>query len=192
MNMPVEPAPSVEPAGEPVAPEPAPDTTTIGVAELHALRRSAAESAKLSRSARELAEGATRERDTVLAENQRIKRDQRVISIAHRMRFRDPVDVLGRITPEEGESDAGVRAALARIAQSSPHLVDMPTAVPVIGQVLAPAAVEAANESGGGPGTQFTPEQIRQMSAADFARMDRAQFASVQRVLAQMGPAPAA
>jgi hypothetical protein len=174
---PVEPAAAPEPA--------APETTTIGVAELAALRRSAAESAKAARAAKEAAQGAQRDRDAVTAENARILRDQRVIATAYRLNFHNPTDVLSRVTAAEAETDSGTETALARIAKASPYLVATPeTAPPVIGQVLAPGAVDAANASNGGPNAVYTPEQVRAMKASDFARMSESQFAAVRRVLA--------
>jgi hypothetical protein len=180
--------PAVEPEQEPAAVKPTPpEMATLPLAELNALRRVAAESSKAARHAKDLAGGAQRERDAVAAENRQMARERRVGNIARAMKFRDPADVLARVTAEESETDAGVEAALARIAEASPHLVATPATVPVIGQVLAPAAVEAANA----PDPGYTAQQLRDMKASDFARMGRAEFAEVQRALRTLGP-PAA
>ncbi|HEY7831788.1 MAG TPA: hypothetical protein VIC06_14595 [Solirubrobacteraceae bacterium] len=148
------PAPVVDP------PAPGAETVTMTKAEADALKRQVAEANKAQRKLeadqqkaederqrkqgewQQLAEQKDQELAEERAQSARVKREERIGRIANRMKFLDPADVKGRITPEDGEDDSTVEAALARIAEQSPHLIakEAPGA-PEIGRVLDPTAV---------------------------------------------------
>src|SRR5207237_5329625 len=95
---------------------------------------------------KELAEQRERELASERAERARAEREQRITRLASKAKFLDPTDVIGRVTAEDGQDDTLTEAALARIAEQSPHLIAKEQQpAPEIGQVLSPAATVAAD-----------------------------------------------
>jgi hypothetical protein len=180
-----------------------PETVTMPKAEAEALRRRVAESEKAQRKIeadrkkaeeerqaeegkyKELAEAKDRELAQERAERARVQREQRITRLASKAKFLDPADVIGRVSAEDGEDDTLTEAALARIAESSPHLVSKPDAPkPEIGEVLTPSAVTAGKDAPQPPAGKAplrTMVDVDALSEAEMvARMDE-----VDAVLAQ-------
>ncbi len=167
------------------APEPREDPSKVSVskAELDALRRKVAEGEKAKRKAetetkqreeqrqreqgeyQKLAE--TKEREAVEAQSRlaRLERDQRVARIATRLKFRDPQDVVDRLTNDEAEDDSLAEEALTRIAKAKPYLVDKQPDRPQIGQVMEPGVTPEK----GGAKAPLTMEQVDRMTAEEIA-----------------------
>lgn len=165
-------APEAHPAVPAAPPEPAasaePETVTMTKAEADALRRQVAEASKAQRKFeadqrkaeedrqaeqgqfKELAEQRERELAAERGERSRIEREARITRLASKSKFIDPSDAIGRVTADEGQDDAGVEAALERIAKASPHLIakEAPI-VPEIGVVHAPAAGASPSAAAG-------------------------------------------
>jgi hypothetical protein len=156
---PVAPVATDPPKQDPPADPPEPETVTMPAQEAAALRRRLAEAEKAQRKTeadkkkaeeeRQAEEGRYKEiaetKDRELAEERgksaRAKRDERISRLASKAQFIDPTDAIGRVTADEAEDDAGVEAALERIAKASPHLITKEApAVPEIGVVHEPSA----------------------------------------------------
>lgn len=71
---------------------------------------------------RERAERASRELDEVRA----AARNEHIAKVAERMGFRDPEDVIGRVSADDALTDFFLEEALRGIAASSPHLMAPP------------------------------------------------------------------
>lgn len=155
---------------DPPADPPKEETVTMPKAAAEALRRRVAEAEKAQRKIeadrkkaeeerqaeegkyKELAEAKDRELAQERAERARVQREQRITRLASKAKFQDPADVIGRISAEDGEDDTLTEAALARIAETSPHLVAKEAPVtPEIGQVLTPSATTTTTTTADGP-----------------------------------------
>jgi len=160
-----------------------PSKVSVSKAELDALRRKVAEGEKAKRKAetetkqreeqrqreqgeyQKLAE--TKEREAAEAQNRlaRLERDQRVARIATRLKFRDPQDVVDRLTTDEAEDDSLAEEALARIAKAKPYLVDKQPDRPQIGQVMEAGVTPEK----GGAKAPLTMDQVDRMTAEEIA-----------------------
>lgn len=188
------------PDATPDVPEPEqPETVTMPRQEADALRRRLSESEREKRKLadeqkkadearkaeqgqfQELAEKREQELTAERAERARAEREQRITRLASKAKFVDPIDVIGRITADEGIDDSVVETALERIAKQSPHLVakEAPP-IPEIGQVLTPSATpNAGPTSPPGKAPLRTQADVEALSDADF----EARYAEVQAVL---------
>jgi len=182
----------------PAVPE-QPETVTMPAQEAAALRRRVAEAEKASRKLeaeqkkakeereaeqgkwKELAEQREQALQKAEANNARIEREQRITRLASKAKFLDPTDVIGRISPEDGQDDGLTEAALARIAESSPHLIAKEQqAPPEIGQVLTPAATpDTGPKPPPGKAPLRTIEDVEALPDSEFD----ARYAEVQAVL---------
>lgn len=133
----------------------------------------------------ELAEQRSRELEQERAERGRVEREARISRLASRLKFVDPSDVIGRVSAEDGVDDTAAEAALARIAEQSPHLVVKdPPAVPEIGQVLTPSAtVTPGAQADGKPSPPAGKAPLRSLDEFDalpqaeqIARLDEADW----------------
>lgn len=193
-------SPLADPAPEPEQE----DKVTLSKAELDALRRGQAEAER--RAKRLEAEAKKREEDEAakqgefqkLAEQRaaeleqerqertRVEREQRVSRIAARLKFIDPQDAVLRVRGEDGDTEDAALAALERVAEQSPHLIQKdPPAVPEIGQVHEPSAKPA------GTGPQPPAGKAPLRTQADVEALSDAEFtARYQEVEAVLRSAP--
>lgn len=191
------------PAADPPAADPPAETITMPKAEADALRRKVAEAEKqkrqAEREAREREEArltqqgefeklaARREQEAaeLRAELAATKRKQRVTTIAARLHFIDPEDVIGRLTDDEADDDVLAEAALERIAEQKPYLVDKPTAPkPEIGRVHEPSADAPAPNGNGWP---KTADDYDRMTQDELAALPEEEFQHALKVLKAAG-----
>lgn len=89
----------------------------------------------------ELAQQREQELETERQNRAKLEHEQRVTTIASRLKFVDPADVVYRVPMTEGADESTVETQLSQIADRSPHLIAKEApAKPEIGQVHEPAA----------------------------------------------------
>lgn len=79
--------------------------------------------AAIAQREKEAREAAERERDEARQEAAKLARTQRVERIAGRLKFRDPSDVIHRLSDDVLDDDSKVERALKDVAKSKPYLV---------------------------------------------------------------------